>query len=409
MLARIKETDLSVPYREGGYFYYSRTEEGKQYPIYCRQSRVRSTPPRRWSSTSTRSPRGSRSWRSAPTTVSDDGHLLAYSARQHRLPRVHAVREGPAHRRAPAANRSRARVGGLGADDQTLFYTVEDERQAAVPAVPPCARHRRPTTLVLRGEGRAVPRRRGPHAQPRVLFLVLPAATPPAECALPRRGDAAPASSGWSAPRSTSTSTTSTITASASTSAPTTAAATSAWSRRRSRLPAARHWKEVVPHRPDVMLEGIEFFAGFYVAAGARGRPAARCASPTSRTGKCAPHGVPRAGLLGVPGRQPRVRHQRCFRYSLPVARDAELGLRLRHATRAARRCSSSTEVLGRLRPREVRVASASSRRAPDGVQVPVSLVYRSDLRATAAHAAAALRLRLVRLPAAGRPSPPTG
>src|SRR5687767_1490686 len=26
MLGRIKETDLSVPYREGGYFYYSRTE-----------------------------------------------------------------------------------------------------------------------------------------------------------------------------------------------------------------------------------------------------------------------------------------------------------------------------------------------------------------------------------------------
>src|SRR5437867_2167840 len=37
MLARIKETDLSVPYRDGGYFYYSRTEEGKQYPILCRK------------------------------------------------------------------------------------------------------------------------------------------------------------------------------------------------------------------------------------------------------------------------------------------------------------------------------------------------------------------------------------
>src|SRR6266545_406489 len=29
MLARIQETDLSVPYRDAGYFYYSRTEEGK--------------------------------------------------------------------------------------------------------------------------------------------------------------------------------------------------------------------------------------------------------------------------------------------------------------------------------------------------------------------------------------------
>jgi len=37
MLARIKETDLSVPYRKDDYYYYSRTEEGKDYPIYCRK------------------------------------------------------------------------------------------------------------------------------------------------------------------------------------------------------------------------------------------------------------------------------------------------------------------------------------------------------------------------------------
>ena len=37
MLARIKETDLSVPVRVGDYHYYSRTEEGKQYPIHCRK------------------------------------------------------------------------------------------------------------------------------------------------------------------------------------------------------------------------------------------------------------------------------------------------------------------------------------------------------------------------------------
>ncbi len=34
---RIKQTDLSVPYREGEYFYYSRTEDGKDYPIYARK------------------------------------------------------------------------------------------------------------------------------------------------------------------------------------------------------------------------------------------------------------------------------------------------------------------------------------------------------------------------------------
>jgi oligopeptidase B len=37
MLGRIKETDNSVPVRDRGYWYYTRTEAGKAYPIYCRK------------------------------------------------------------------------------------------------------------------------------------------------------------------------------------------------------------------------------------------------------------------------------------------------------------------------------------------------------------------------------------
>jgi oligopeptidase B len=37
MLGRIQQTDLTVPIRRDGYFYYTRTEEGKQYAIYCRK------------------------------------------------------------------------------------------------------------------------------------------------------------------------------------------------------------------------------------------------------------------------------------------------------------------------------------------------------------------------------------
>jgi oligopeptidase B len=37
MLGRIKQTDLSVPVKREEYFYYTRTEEGKQYGIYCRK------------------------------------------------------------------------------------------------------------------------------------------------------------------------------------------------------------------------------------------------------------------------------------------------------------------------------------------------------------------------------------
>jgi oligopeptidase B len=37
MLARIQETDESVPYRDHGWWYYTREVEGQQYPIYCRR------------------------------------------------------------------------------------------------------------------------------------------------------------------------------------------------------------------------------------------------------------------------------------------------------------------------------------------------------------------------------------
>ncbi|GAB4178661.1 MAG: oligopeptidase B [Calditrichia bacterium] len=37
MKSHIKETDVSVPVKFGEYYYYSRTEEGKQYPIFCRK------------------------------------------------------------------------------------------------------------------------------------------------------------------------------------------------------------------------------------------------------------------------------------------------------------------------------------------------------------------------------------
>ncbi len=37
MLNRIKESDVSAPYKMGNYYYYTKTEVGKQYSIYCRK------------------------------------------------------------------------------------------------------------------------------------------------------------------------------------------------------------------------------------------------------------------------------------------------------------------------------------------------------------------------------------
>ena len=42
--ARIKEKDESVPYKENGYWYYYRFEEGKQYRVFCRKKEALNAP-----------------------------------------------------------------------------------------------------------------------------------------------------------------------------------------------------------------------------------------------------------------------------------------------------------------------------------------------------------------------------
>ncbi|MEE3146958.1 MAG: S9 family peptidase [Bacteroidota bacterium] len=44
MKARIKEDDSSVPYKYNGYWYYTRFETGKNYPLYCRKKEAMSAP-----------------------------------------------------------------------------------------------------------------------------------------------------------------------------------------------------------------------------------------------------------------------------------------------------------------------------------------------------------------------------
>src|SRR6187455_127063 len=44
MLSRIKETDVSVPYRDNGYYYSTKTEKGKNYVIRVRQKGSLSAP-----------------------------------------------------------------------------------------------------------------------------------------------------------------------------------------------------------------------------------------------------------------------------------------------------------------------------------------------------------------------------
>ncbi len=44
IVGRIKQTDESVPYKDNGYWYYTRYEQGQEYPIYCRKKETMDAP-----------------------------------------------------------------------------------------------------------------------------------------------------------------------------------------------------------------------------------------------------------------------------------------------------------------------------------------------------------------------------
>jgi oligopeptidase B len=78
MLAKIKQTDLSLPYKLGGYWYYNKTEEGKQYPIYCRSTKEDKSDEQVIFDQNAMA-EGHKFYSLAAFSVSDDGNLLAFS------------------------------------------------------------------------------------------------------------------------------------------------------------------------------------------------------------------------------------------------------------------------------------------------------------------------------------------
>jgi oligopeptidase B len=125
MVGHLKETDVNVPYREGDYFYYSRTEKGKQYPIYCRKRESLSAAEEVVLDLNELA-RGQKYLGLGAYMVSDDGNLLAYTTdttgyRQYTL-QVKDLRTGQ------LMPEKIERVGDVSwaSDNKTLFYTTED-------------------------------------------------------------------------------------------------------------------------------------------------------------------------------------------------------------------------------------------------------------------------------------------
>jgi oligopeptidase B len=126
MLSHIKETDESWPYLYAGYYYYTRTVEGSQYAIHCRRKGSMEAP-EEIILDGNQLAIGHPFMALGAFAISDDQNLLAYSIdhtgfRQYTL-HIKDLRTGETL--ADTAER----VGSIAwaADNTTLFYSIEDE------------------------------------------------------------------------------------------------------------------------------------------------------------------------------------------------------------------------------------------------------------------------------------------
>jgi oligopeptidase B len=384
MLSHIKQTDVSVPSEENNYWYYTRTSEGAQYPVYCRKPGARATYDQAEEQIvlDVEELAKHESFMSiGALTVSDDGALAAYSVdtkgfRQYTL-QIKDLSTG-----AVLAERVE-RVGSIvwASDNRTLFYTVEDEEQ------------KRQYRLYRHTLG-------APHADD-ALILEEPDERFNLGAGRTRDGEyivlesaSHIASQAWLIPAN----------------APTTLPALIAPLRegveyypdhrygllyirtndtgRNFRLVTAplsnpTDWQELIPARPEVMLEDLSLFANFAVASERHG-------------------GLEHLRILHFADQGPEFLREEQIRFPEPAYSVHLAGNRmfatqyLRYAYQSLVTPASvyeydlASSVSTLLKQQEVPgnfdrslyVSERLSATAPDGVQVPISLVYRRDQRA---------------------------
>ena len=262
LLGHIKQTDVQVPYREGGYWYYSRTEEGKQYPIHCRKAGSLDGPEQVTLDVN-KLAEGQKFMSLGALVVSDDASLLAYSTdntgfRQYKLHvkdlRTGALVEDVAEKTGSVA---------WAADNKTLFYTVEDHAKRHYRVYRHVLGSGKPDGLVYEEQDErfnvGVHRTRsrkyilmevGSHTTSEMRFLRSDQPTGEFKLINPRRQDHEYYVDDHGDQFLIRTND----------------------QGRNFRLvtapigdPGEKNWKEVVPHRPAVMLSNVDVFKDFYV------------------------------------------------------------------------------------------------------------------------------------------------
>jgi oligopeptidase B len=376
MVSHIKETDVNVPYKDGGYFYYSRWEKGKQYQIYARK-KANLEAAEEITLDQNELAKGQPFMSLGAYEVSDDGNLLAYSTdntgfRQYKL-RVRDLRTGK------DSDVIADRVGSVvwANDNKTLFYTVEDDKTKRQYRL---YRHELGAAagkddLVYEEKDERFTVNAGKSRSDKYIFLqigshttsearYLDASDPKGEWKLmvPRQQDVEyyPDHHGdqFFIRTNDKGRTFRLVTTPVS-------------------APGKENWKEMVPTRPDVMLNDIEVFEGFYTLVERE-------------------NGLPQLTIVNfADGAKQRITYpEPVYTASVQTNREYKTS-KLRYAYQSLVTPASvfdydvekhtstllkQTEVPGGYDPAKYQSERVWAT-AKDGVKVPISLVYRKDLK----------------------------
>ena len=374
MLSRIQQTDIDVPTLDRGFYYYRRTVEGKQYPIFGRKKGSLEAAEEvilDVNQLAEGKPFMSVGWR----TVSPDGNLLAYHTdetgfRQFTL-HIKDLRTGQS---GPEAI-PRVTSFEWAEDGKTLLYSVEDPQTKRSYQVFRHVLGEPKDELLYEEKDERFNVGVGKSRDRQVLFIqsaslttsevrYLPADHPAAELRLiaPRQQDRE-----YDVDHRPG----------------------EFWIRtndkgRNFRLvvadekdPSAANWREVVPHREDVMLQGVDLFQDFYVLLEQQGGILHLRVTEVA-TGKSHRIEFPEPAYLVFPNAN-REWNAKLYRFSYQSPISAQSIYDYDPFTHE-RKLLKQVAVLGGYDPSRYRVEVIQAT-APDGVEVPMWLLYRKDLK----------------------------
>ena len=386
MLSHVKQTDVSVPFRDGDWWYCTRTEEGLQYAIHCRRRGTASGPendtPEQVILNGNQLAEGHAYFDIGATDITRDGCWLAYTTdttgfRQYTL-HIKNLETGE----TLAGKVERAGTVVWAADNRTLFYTVEDEEQKRQYQLwrHACGTQPSEDALVFQenderfnlGAGRT---RDGkfivlesashitteswvlPAAEPEGAFTLISARQDEHEYSIDHRNGL------WFIRTNDRGRNFRLVTAPVAT-------------------PGCEHWTELIAHRDSVMIEEIDLFADFFIACEREdGLPRLRLGRFKGDGPEFTPDGeisFPEPAYSAHPHVN-RIFDTPTFRYAYQSLVTPTSVFEYDVATGAST-LLKQLEIPGGF-DRTLYASERVHATAPDGVRVPVSLVYRIEKR----------------------------